>query len=50
MINEDYSTNKIKVTVSVQEKNGIYQAVLSYKNEYGVWRSKWKSTTRYVLN
>lgn len=44
MINEDYSTNKIKVTVSVQEKNGIYQAVLSYKNEYGIWRSKWRST------
>ncbi len=44
MINEDYSTNKIHVTVSVQEKNGIYQAVLSYKNENGVWKSKWKST------
>lgn len=44
MIREDYSINDIGVTVSTQEKNGIYQAILSYKAENGKWKTKWKST------
>lgn len=36
--------NEIKVTVSIQEKGGIYQAVLSYKDLTDTWRTKWKST------
>ena len=32
------------VTVSLQEKNGIYHAVLNYKDENGKRKQKWKST------
>ena len=32
------------VTVSLQEKNGIYQAVLNYKDDNGKRKQKWKST------
>ena len=35
----------INVTVSLQEKGGIYQAVLSYKDINNIWRTKWKSTS-----
>lgn len=34
----------INVTVSLQEKGGIYQAVLSYKDITDKWKTKWKST------
>lgn len=33
----------INVTASLQIRNGIYQAVLSYKKD-GKWETKWKST------
>lgn len=32
------------VTVSLQEKNGVYQAVLNYKDNNGKRKQKWKST------
>ena len=32
------------VTVSLQEKNGIYQAVLNYKDKDGKRKQKWVST------
>ena len=32
------------VTVSLQEKNGIYQAVLNYKDKNGKRKQKWVST------
>ena len=32
------------VTVSLQEKNGIYQAVLNYKDKDGIRKQKWFST------
>ncbi len=32
------------VTVSLQEKNGVYQAVLNYKDDNGKRKQKWKST------
>lgn len=35
---------EINVTVSLQEKGGIYQAVLSYKDITDKWKTKWKST------
>lgn len=35
---------EINVTVSLQEKGGIYQAVLSYKDVSDKWKTKWKST------
>ena len=44
-------TNAVKcientsVTVSLQEKGGIYQAVLSYKDLSDKWKTKWKSTS-----
>lgn len=34
----------INVTVSLQKKGGIYQAVLSYKDISDNWKTKWKST------
>ena len=34
----------IVVTVSLQEKNGIYQAVLNYKDNEGKRKQKWVST------
>ncbi len=34
----------MNVTVSLQEKNGIYQAVLNYKDDNGKRKQKWKST------
>lgn len=34
----------IVVTVSLQEKNGIYQAVLNYKDNNGKRKQKWVST------
>lgn len=36
--------NKINVTVSVQEKDGKYYAVLQYKDENGKKQYKWKAT------
>lgn len=38
---QEFSTN---ITVSLQEKGGIYQAVLSYKDITNKWKTKWKST------
>ena len=35
----------LSVTVSLQEKGGIYQAVLSYKDLSNTWKTKWKSTS-----
>ena len=35
---------KIKVTVSLQEKKGIFQAVLQYKDEKGKKHYKWNTT------
>lgn len=35
---------RIKVTVSLQEKKGIFQAVLYYKDENGEKQYKWKTT------
>lgn len=37
----DYERNKmeVNVTVSLQEKGGIYQAVLSYKDENDKWKT-----------
>ena len=35
---------KIKVTVSTQEKDGKYYAVLQYKDESGKKQYKWKAT------
>ena len=32
------------VTVSLQEKNGVYQAVVNYKDENGKRKQKWFST------
>ena len=32
------------VTVSLQEKNGVYQAVVNYKDENGKRNQKWFST------
>ena len=32
------------VTVSLQEKNGVYQAVLNYKDDNRKRKQKWKST------
>lgn len=42
----DYERNKmeVNVTVSLQEKGGIYQAVLSYKDENDKWKTSWRST------
>lgn len=37
-------TNDANVTVSLQEKGGIYQAVLSYKDKFGKWKTSWRST------
>ncbi len=34
----------LSLTVSLQEKGGIYQAVLSYKDSSNKWKTKWKST------
>lgn len=34
----------IDVTVSLQEKRGIFQAVMQYKDKYGEKQYKWKST------
>ena len=38
---QEFGTN---ITVSLQEKGGIYQAVLSYKDVTNKWKTKWKST------
>lgn len=35
---------KIEVTVSLQEKRGIYQAVMQYKDKNGIKKYKWFST------
>lgn len=35
---------KIKVTVSLQEKKGIFQAVLQYKDKKGKKQYKWNTT------
>lgn len=35
---------KIDVTVSLQEKRGIYQAVMQYKDKNGIKKYKWSST------
>ncbi len=35
---------KIDVTVSLQEKRGIYQAVMQYKDKNGIKKYKWIST------
>ena len=35
---------EINVTVSLQQKGGYYQAVLSYKDLNDKWQTKWKST------
>ena len=45
MINTGLQQIEINVTVSLQEKGGIYQAVLSYKDITDKWRTKWKSTS-----
>ena len=38
------------ITVSLQEKNGIYQAVLNYKDDTGKRKQKWKSTGITIKN
>jgi len=40
----------IMITVSLQEKNGIYQAVLNYKDDTGKRKQKWKSTGITIKN
>jgi hypothetical protein len=37
------------MTGSLQEKNGKYHAVISYKDINGKWQNKWKSTGLTVL-
>ena len=44
MIENRLQGKDIGVTVSLQEKGGIYQAVLSYKDIDDKWKTKWKST------
>ena len=45
MIKNGIQPVEINVTVSLQEKGGIYQAVLSYKDITDKWKTKWKSTS-----
>lgn len=44
-MNDRLQKIEINVTVSLQEKGGIYQAVLSYKDLTDKWKTKWKSTS-----
>lgn len=44
MIDSRLQKIDISVTVSLQEKGGIYQAVISYKDLSDKWKTKWKST------
>ena len=44
MIKNRLQETDVNVTVSLQEKGGIYQAVLSYKDIGDKWKTKWKST------
>lgn len=44
MIKSGLQNAELNVTVSLQGKGGIYQAVLSYKDMSGKWRTKWRST------
>lgn len=45
MIENRLQKMDLSVTVSLQEKGGIYQAVLSYKDLSNNWKTKWKSTS-----
>ena len=45
MIENRLQKMDLSVTVSLQEKGGIYQAVLSYKDLSDKWKTKWKSTS-----
>ena len=45
MIGNRLQKMDLSVTVSLQEKGGIYQAVLSYKDLSDKWKTKWKSTS-----
>ena len=45
MIKDELNQIEINVTVSLQEKGGIYQAVLSYKDLSNKWKTKWQSTS-----
>lgn len=41
-------TNKIKVTVSLQKKDGKYYAVMQYKDQNGKQQYKWRATKQKV--
>lgn len=50
MTEHEKRSYNINVTVSLQEKGGIYQAVLSYKDLTNKWKTVWRSTHLKVKN